>query len=563
MNHMSKKQILIDCLLVTALVLTVYIAVISVIMLLQYQTLSATAPHEFEQLEELKLQARSEQDNEELKERIRKLDAMSRQGWFSGLEKLHQGRRLLGFGALLLIACILTINLIKPKEHLQFLEKSHRNCPQTDFLALLSVAVVSILLVNGFYLISSSVTEKAVETPQPQEFAEISTQEFEQNWPSFRGPYGIGISQNHRPITGWSDNTDQGIKWKTTIDLPGFSSPIVWDNHLFITGGDEAVRMLYAYDADTGDLIWQHEAVGIAGSPAVAPPTTDDTGYAASTPATDGNRVFAVFATGDLICTDFEGNRLWARNLGVPENMYGYSSSLLAVKNKLIVQYDNDDRQVLFWIDTETGEITREVVRETMVSWSSPAYCKTDDTELIVILTCMEVEAYNFETGEKEWVHPIMGGEVAPSATFADGVVYVANENACAAAIDASTGELLWQNYMAIFPDVSSPVVYEDMLFLFTSAATIGCLDTSTGDILWEEEVNEGFYSSPLLLSGVIKAFNKNGDMLVIEPDRDKLIIAAIESLKEDVLTTPAIVGSRMWIRGNRHLYSLQQGGEN
>ena len=136
--------------------------------------------------------------------------------------------------------------------------------------------------------------------------------------------------------------------WKNKVPLKGFSSPIVWQDKLFVTGGDKKKREIYCYDANNGKLLWRHNVTGISGSPVKPPKVTSDTGYAASTPATDGHRVFAIFATGDLVCTDFEGKRIWAKNLGVPENPYGYSSSLLTTPDKLIVQYD-DERRSCCW----------------------------------------------------------------------------------------------------------------------------------------------------------------------------------------------------------------------
>jgi outer membrane protein assembly factor BamB len=83
---------------------------------------------------------------------------------------------------------------------------------------------------------------------------------------------------------------------------------------------------------------------GIQGSPSTMPRVTDDTGLAAPTMAVDGNRVYAIFATGDVIAFNLQGNKVWGRNLGVPNNHYGHASSLMVWGNKLIVQYDTSTR---------------------------------------------------------------------------------------------------------------------------------------------------------------------------------------------------------------------------
>jgi outer membrane protein assembly factor BamB len=389
----------------------------------------------------------------------------------------------------------------------------------------------------------------------------VGPDEIARHWTAFRGQNNDGRSMVHRPVIGWSSDSGRGIKWRAEVPLPGFSSPIVWKDRVFLTGGDESRRAIFAYDTNSGKLAWTHEITDIPGSPTTPPKVSRDTGFAASTPATNGHLVFAIFATGDLVAVNYDGKRVWAKNPGVPHNMYGYCSSLLVIGERLLVQYDNEDRQVLFCLEASSGEIIWHKQRESMISWSSPMACAVGGKDLIIVLTCTEAAAFDLETGEQKWVEKIMSGEVAPSATYKDGTVFLANENAVAAALEAGTGRVLWKNGNAVLPDVSSPVACEDMLFLFTAAATIGCLDAATGKTLWEEDVKQGFYSSPLVLTDRIIAFDMKGNLLVVKPDRSRLIIEHQEALGEKVLTTPALVGNRMWARGERHLYCLESPG--
>lgn len=101
-------------------------------------------------------------------------------------------------------------------------------------------------------------------------------------------------------------------------------SPVVWDDRVFLTGADEICRRIYCYTADTGALLWHHDADGIAGSPAgeASPIVLDETGYASPTAVTNGRYLAALFGTGDLVCVNLDGRRIWARNLGVPKNHY-------------------------------------------------------------------------------------------------------------------------------------------------------------------------------------------------------------------------------------------------
>jgi outer membrane protein assembly factor BamB len=109
------------------------------------------------------------------------------------------------------------------------------------------------------------------------------------------------------------------VLWKTPVPLSAPNSPIVWKNRVFMSGATAQQREVYAFDADSGKLLWT-KPVRVKDTPAEPPDVTQDTGYAAATMTTDGQRVFAMFANGDIAAFDFEGKPVWSRNLGRPEN---------------------------------------------------------------------------------------------------------------------------------------------------------------------------------------------------------------------------------------------------
>ena len=130
------------------------------------------------------------------------------------------------------------------------------------------------------------------------------------------------------------------------MPLPGFSSPVVWGKRLFLTGGDATVRKVFCFDAESGAILWEKEVATTLDNPLIAG-ADGHAGYAAATPATDGNYVCAIFATGDLACFDVEGNAVWARNLGRPDNHYGHSSSLILEDEQIFVQFDQNSNSKL------------------------------------------------------------------------------------------------------------------------------------------------------------------------------------------------------------------------
>ncbi|MFC1569978.1 PQQ-binding-like beta-propeller repeat protein, partial [bacterium] len=361
------------------------------------------------------------------------------------------------------------------------------------------------------------------------------------------------------PIT-WDGETDAGILWKTKVPKPGMSSPIVWGNQLFLTGADDDIRQVYCFNTENGELQWQHDVTGISGSPPKKrlPDVSDDTGLAAPTPATDGQRVVALFATGDLVCLDMRGDRIWGKNLGVPDNHYGHASSLIIQQNLVFVQYDQNQNSKLLAFDVQSGELKWEADRGP-ISWASPI-CIENNGRMELILTNSEsADSYDPKTGELLWHVDCLYGEVGPSAAYADGLVFVANEYAIAAAIQIKdhkkTPEILWE-WDEYLPNTSSPLANNDLLILATGDGIVNCLNSKTGEVHWEQDFDDGFYSSPILVSDRVYLMDLSGVMQIFKMNASFELVGS-PSLGEDSFSTPAFVGERIYIRGETHLFCV------
>ena len=538
-------------------VAAVFVVIVSTVMVMQYIQLKKIAPESSEMVPRLQTQLSKDPANAELRGRIRELDLLSRRAWFTGQDQLRTGGwLLLGGGGVLLLGFIilgLTADKRADKESCPGMVEPRNYALRISLAVVGSGLFISALAVAFVYNIADSGKKIPVVIPVQK----VSTEEFYANWPCFRGPDGRGFAPGKQLFTDWDIPSGKNLLWKTQVPLPGFSSPIVWNNKVFVTGGSKTAREVYCFDSENGKLLWRHAATDIPGSPETPPKVSSDTGYAASTPATDGHRVFAAFATGDLVCVDFDGKRVWAKNLGVPENPYGYSSSLLATPDKLIMQYDDERRQLLIAFDAATGREIWRQERKAAISWASPIKIEVNGGNQIIILTCKTVESYDLETGKQLWKQDIMRGEVAVSAAFAGGRVLVANDNAIAAAINPVNGEILWENEEIDLPDVSSPVAVGDLMFLFTSGGVVECVDAESGTKLWEKEMDGGFYNSPLLVGDLIIAINMKGVACIFKPDRKKFDKVAECKVGEMVVATPAPGKKRLWIRGAKFLYCV------
>ncbi len=209
---------------------------------------------------------------------------------------------------------------------------------------------------------SSGEAKRNVKVPEPDKT----------NYPSFRGQDSRGIAGGSGYSTEWNGTEGKNIEWKTEIPKSGQSSPAIWDDKIFLTGAEGKECEVYCIDKKTGDLLWTGHVSNIPGEPDVSPETDHDTGLAASTVAVNDEVVCAVFANGNLACFDHDGKLLWSKNIGLPENVYGYSSSLIMYEDLLLVQFDSNEKISLMGFESETGELKWETIRQGRPVWSSP-----------------------------------------------------------------------------------------------------------------------------------------------------------------------------------------------
>jgi outer membrane protein assembly factor BamB len=225
----------------------------------------------------------------------------------------------------------------------------------------------------------------------------------------------------------------QGVLWKTEVPLPGFNSPVVWDDRVFLSGATADQLAVFCFQTSDGQLKWQCDITSQA--PPLDEPleVNEDTGYAASTVATDGLRVYAIFAIGDLVAVDFEGKIAWQKHLGVPDNPYGHASSLATYDNLLLVQFDqggrNDEKSKLIAFDGARGEVVWEAVRDVPSSWSSPIVIDSEGGPLLITTAAPWVIAYNPLDGQELWRAECLRDDIGPSPVFREDRVYAANES--------------------------------------------------------------------------------------------------------------------------------------
>jgi len=386
--------------------------------------------------------------------------------------------------------------------------------------------------------------------------AETAALSFIDQYPSFRGPNGLGISNNHNLPVDWDGASGRNVLWKSEIPLPGFNSPVIWGDRIFLTGASQTEQYIYCFNSSNGELRWEHPVNDINRSSGAVPRVTDDTGLAAPTVATNGKVVCAIYATGDVVCVDLEGNRKWAKNLGLPDNHYGHSSSLLTYQNLLLIQFDTNKEGKVMALDLATGELKWETERVSKISWASPILAMIDGHMELILSSSPHVAAYDPVTGTELWALECLIGEVGPSPAYDDGVVYAANEYAVLVAIKPDTQpEILWETNEYL-PEVSSPVADDGMVFIGTSYGVIVCYDASNGEILWEYECDDGIYASPVIADGKVYFLDTGGKMYIFSKEKTMKLLGEPE-LGEGTVSTPSFSDGRIYLRSYENLYCI------
>lgn len=384
----------------------------------------------------------------------------------------------------------------------------------------------------------------------------VTFEDLKKHHNSFRGPFGQGISYAKNIPVEWDGPSGKNVLWKVKISKQGKNSPVIWEDRIFVAGYDGIVGYVTCYDKETGNLIWERDASGIVGSPSSEPKTDEETGLSASTMVVNGTGVFAIFATGIIIAFDLNGNRLWGNSLGVPDNHYGYSSSLLVWDNKVIVQYDSNKIGRLIALNTSNGEIIWDINRANKISWASPIIIQIDGNIQIVTSSVPLVAGHDMKTGKQLWSLNCMSGEVAPSPAFSDGVIYVGTEYARLIAIELDNEpKVLWENNEYL-PEVSSPVAKDGYLYLATLYGVFVCYDAKNGTKLWEHQFENGFYSSAIIADGKIFIIDLAGVTHIFKEGKEKIIISE-PALGENVYTSPAFSDDKIYIRGEENMFCI------
>lgn len=402
------------------------------------------------------------------------------------------------------------------------------------------------------------------------------------DWNRFRGPNGSGIAEGSVPVT-WSDK--EHIVWKTSLPGPGTSSAIVVGGKVFVTcwsgyadgsKGEMAqlVRHLLCLDKTTGKVLWDRTV------PAVLPEDPyegmiTEHGYASSTPTSDGESVYVFFGKTGALAFDMEGKQRWQTSVGThsDDRHWGSAASPVLVKDLLIVNALTEGGAIVA-LNKGTGRpIWKTAAEGIQLAFATPVLGPDGN---IIIAVPKELWGLDSTTGKQHW-HASHGldGPLSPEVVLGDGAAYVFGGSPKGGSVAIKlegkddTRPVLWRSNNSSY--VPTPIFHEGRIYVVNDQGFALCMDAKTGKEIYRERVldragakrrgggGQPFYASPVLVNGKICCPSRRNGTFVIaaKPEFELLAVNVIEQDESQFNASPAVDGSRLYLRSDRFLYCI------
>jgi len=397
------------------------------------------------------------------------------------------------------------------------------------------------------------------------------------NWAHWRGPTGNGTAPDANPPVEWSNT--KNVKWKVAIPGHGLSSPVIWENRVFVTsnapasgqaqGGLPTMEFkVYCFDRKNGEKVWEQVAT-------VAKPhekTHDTNSFSSASPCTDGQHVYAHFGSRGLFCYTVDGKFKWKReDFGKMKtlNGFGEGSSPTLEGDKIIVPWDHIGPSALYALDKLTGNTIWMEKRDEPTGWATPLIVEHAGRKQIIMNGQNFARSYDLETGKELWRCDGQTKRPIASPVAANGVVIVGSgfQGAFIGAfrLDGhddikNTDKVKWViNHDA--PDVASPLLTTSgrLYFHKGKSGQLTCVDAATGKPHYVAQRIEGVdatYASPIAAGGHVYLTGRSGKTTVIQ-DADELKVVHTNDVGETVSATPAPVDNELFLRGEDHLFCI------
>jgi outer membrane protein assembly factor BamB len=416
------------------------------------------------------------------------------------------------------------------------------------------------------------------------------------DWPHWRGPSASGVSTERGLPERWSQT--ENIAWKAPLGGQGVSSPVVWGDLVFATSqtgsgtvrpgprlvqggnpldagerplgggptsGDGKVTFLVnAFNRINGRPAWQFALPAEQPLPAVH----EKHNLASPSPVTDGERVYAWFATGQIAAVNLNGKLAWQKHLGADyspfEINWGHGSSPVVYKDFLILLCYHERASYLLALDAKSGAVRwKSDAARGVTSYSTPLVVETGGKAEIVVNSSAGVSGHDLATGERLWHIEEANRFPIPMPLFYEGIIYTSRgyRSSPFMAIrpggkgDVAASHVKWRTSSG-GPYISSLVYYDGLIYMVGDVGVLTVADAATGERVYQERIGGVYTASPVAGDGKIYLVSEDGETTVVAAGRTPRILAR-NRLDARQLASPAIAGGRLFIRADEALFAI------
>ncbi|MDP7020336.1 MAG: PQQ-binding-like beta-propeller repeat protein [Pirellulaceae bacterium] len=382
-----------------------------------------------------------------------------------------------------------------------------------------------------------------------------------ENWPRFRGSRGMGVSAAPAPTT-WDR---AGEKWRVELPGAGHSSPVVWNDRVFVScaDADQGRRWIVSLDKESGAVVWR-KSVGFSKFK-----KHKNNSFASATPAVDGQRVYALFhdrETSPLIAYTHSGEEVWRYELGPYLHGQGGASSPIVDNGSVYVANDHKAPSYLLSLDAESGKENWKVPREgKRACYATPCVRRVGDRTEIVFAHCFEgITGVDARSGRTNWLADVFGRfaqRAVASPLCVDDLVIagsgaaVSEKNIVAVRPNGDQAAEVYRVTRAA-PHVPTPVVYRGLMFLWSDKGIATCVDAETGQQVWQKRIGGNYFSSPICVGGNLYNVDVDGKVVVLKAAADFAEVAR-NDLGGPSKATAAAADGVLYFRTESHLIAI------
>jgi outer membrane protein assembly factor BamB len=396
-----------------------------------------------------------------------------------------------------------------------------------------------------------------------------------QNWTHFRGSNLDGISTETKTPLVWAN---PNIRWKTEIHGRGHSSPVVYDNQIWVTTATLDGKELYAdcTDFTTGKILFDIKVF-----------TVDDpiskhgiNTYASPTPCIENGFVYVHFGSLGTACIKTsDGTVVWKRTDLKCNHVQGPGSSPVIYNNLLILHYEGTDVRYIVALDKATGKQVWRTERPDepykalasigKKSYVTPLIVNVKGKDLLISNGSAVCCAYDPLTGNEIW--RVIGGaeSTVPMPIYENGKVffYTGSVNNPDGGTytdlfavnpdgkgDITATNVIWKKRDdQSHTQILTPVIKDGLIYTVISRNILMCIDAATGKEIWSERLRADHNASPIFANGNIWFFSIKGDVLAVKAGRNYNVITQFQ-MDSGIWATPAFIRNSVILRTEKYL---------